>query len=140
MKRLGFLLAFLPVIFILLFTSESRASRDQMVTYYGGRIQVNNTSSYNVYIIFQTVDNTKRRLCAEKDEEVQITHTLYYDKNLANPANYYTNISFYDFDSGGLLKTSAVNAGTFQLKSGSINANNAVFELAINDVFLEAGL
>jgi hypothetical protein len=102
---------------------------------YGGKIQLKNASSYNIYIIFQTVEYTEKMLCVEKGEEIRITHIFSgdYRKSLANPVNYYTDISLYDFDSGLLLKNLTVNGGTFELKTGSVNSKNALFEFTIND-------
>jgi len=127
MKKHSFLLIVSLIIFAFIFTSY-----DPYVPYYGGKIQIKNVSSHNIYIVFQTVDDTKRMLCVEKGEQIQILHS-YYRKELANPADFYTSISLYDFDTGSLLKTLAGNAGVFQLKSGSVDSNNALFEFTIND-------
>jgi len=130
MKRHNFLLIVSVLLFAFIFTSYS-----PYVPPYGGKIQIKNSSSHNIYIVFQTVDDTKRMLCVEKDEQVQIVHLVHgdYQKELANPAHYYTSISLYDFDTGSLLKTLTGNAGIFQLKSGSVDSNNALFEFTIND-------
>jgi hypothetical protein len=103
---------------------------------YGGKILINNTSSYNLYIILQTTADTERMLCIEKNEQIQISHTFSGNKIWANPANYYTGILFYDLDSGVFLNRLTVNAGLFEEKTGSINSNNALFELTVNDVIL----
>jgi hypothetical protein len=134
MRKHRFLSFFFLLIFVCIFTGTS-----PYVPSYGGKIRVKNSSSYNLYIIFQTASDTERMLCIEKNEQIQITHTDHY-KNIANPANYYTGISFYDFDSGIMLKKMNVNAGLFALSSGSIDSNNALFEFTINDDLLGDGL
>jgi len=130
MKKHNFLLIFF-LLFAFIFTSNSPA-----VTFYGGKLQIKNVSSHNIYIVFQTVDDREKMLCVEKGEQVQIVHIVHgdYQKELANPANFYTSISLYDFDTGLLLDTLTVNVGTFELKSGSVNSNNALFELTIGDL------
>ena len=134
MKKYKFLSVFFLLLFVCIFTSTS-----PYVPSYGGKIRIKNISSYNLYIIFQTASDTERMLCIEKNEQIQITHTDHY-KNIANPTNYYTGISLYDFDSGILLKKLNVNAGLFALSSGSIDSNNALFEFTINDDLLGDGL
>jgi hypothetical protein len=126
MKKHDFLLIG-SLLFAFIFTSYS-----PVVPYYGGKIQIKNVSSHNIYIVFQTVDDRERMLCVEKGEQVQIVHSD-YRKELADPTNYYTRIALYDFNSGSLLKTLTGSAGVFELKSGSINSNNALFEFTIND-------
>jgi len=126
MKKHNFLLIF-SLLFAFIFTSTS-----PYVPYYGGKIRIKNDSSHNIYIVFQTALDTKRMLCVEKGEQIQIGHSD-YRKNLANPADFYTSVALYDFDTGSLLNTLTGNAGIFQLKSGSVNANNALFEFTIND-------
>ena len=133
MKRHNFLLV-LPLLFGIIFTSTS-----PYVPSYGGKIRVKNSSSYNIYIVFQTTSDAEKMLCIEKNEQIEITHIAHY-KNIANPVNYYTSISLYDFDSGILLKKLNMNAGLFALSSGSIDSNNALFEFAINDDLLGSGL
>ena len=126
MKKHGFLLI-LSLLFAYVFLAYS-----PIVPSYGGKVQVKNASSHNILVIFQTILNTEKMLCVEKGEQIQIAHGS-SDRGLANPANFYTSISLYDFDSGTLLDTLTVNAGTFELKSGSVDSNTALFELAIND-------
>jgi len=126
MKSHNFLLI-VSLIFAFIFTSYSPA-----VPSYGGKIRIKNDSSHNIYIVFQTVDDREKMLCVEKGEQVQIVHRDSW-KELANPAYFYTSIALYDFNSGFLLKTLAGNAGVFELKSGSVDSNNALFEFAIND-------
>jgi hypothetical protein len=102
---------------------------------YGGKIQIKNISTHNVFIVFETVFDTERMLCIEKNEQIQINHGS-SSKEVANPAYYYTNISLYDFDTGLLLNRLTVKAGMFELKSGSIDSNNALFSLTISDDFI----
>jgi len=118
------------LLFAFIFTSTSPYEPS-----YGGKLQIKNDSSYNIYIVFQTADDREKMLCVEKGEQVQINHTFYsdYQKELANPANFYTSIALYDFNSGSLLGTLTGDTGIFQLKSGSVDSNNALFEFAIND-------
>ena len=129
---------FLPVLFLVgIFTNYS-----PYVPSYGGKIRIKNNTSYNLYIIFQTVSDTEKMLCIEKNEQIQIIHTFSggYLKNLANPAHYYTEILFHDLDSGILLKKLTVNADLFEQINGSIDSNNALFELSINDAVLGVAL
>jgi len=130
MKKHDFLLIVSVLLFAFLFTSYSPA-----VPSYGGKIRIKNDSSYNIFIVFQTVDDMEKMLCVEKGEQVQIVHVVHgdYQKELANPANYYTRIALYNFNSGSLLKTLAGNTGVFELKSGSVDSKNALFEFTIND-------
>jgi hypothetical protein len=128
-----YFLMMVTVLFALLFTSTS-----PYVPSFGGKINIKNDSAHNLYIIFKAVsdaENTERMFCIEKGEQIPIIHRFSgeYQKNLANPSNYYTAIALYDFDSGLLLNTLTVNSGTFVLKTGSVNANNALFEFTIND-------
>ena len=128
-----FLSIFFLLVFFCFFTNY-----EPYVPSYGGKILINNTSSYNLYIILQTAADSEKMLCIEKNEQIQITHTFSgdYRRNWANPANYYTGILFYDFDSGIFLNRLTVNAGLFEEKTGSIDSNNALFELTVNDVIL----
>ena len=137
MKKNKLLILLLLMVFSCILTSYS-----PYVPSYGGKIQIKNTSAQNLYIVFQSVSNTERMLCIEKAEQLTIPYSFQgdYQKHLANPANYYTEISFYDLDSGVLLKKLTVSSELFVLKSGSINSNNAVFEFSINDTIPESGL
>jgi hypothetical protein len=130
MKKHRFLLVLLSVLGIM-FISLSPA-----VPSYGGEILVKNVSGHNIYMILQTVSDTETMLCVEKGERVRIPHRFSGNMNWANPVNYYTNISLYDFDSGLLLNNLPVNAGHFIITQGSINSNNALFELTVDDGLL----
>ena len=137
MRKHRFLSFFFLLIFICIFTNYSPYEPS-----YGGKIRIKNSSSHNLYIIFQTISDTEKMLCIEKDEQIQITHTFSggYRKNLANPVHYYTGILFHDLDSGILLKKLTVDAGLFEQINGSIDSNNALFELSINDAVLGVAL
>jgi hypothetical protein len=126
MKKHNFLLI-VSLIFAFIFTSYSPA-----VPVYGGKIQIKNVSSHSIYIVFQTVDDRERMLCVEKGEQIQIFHSDSW-KELANPAYFYKSISLYDSDTGLLLNTLTENSGIFELKSGSVDSNNALFEFTISD-------
>ena len=130
-RKHKFLSIFILLVFFCIFTNY-----EPYVPSYGGKILINNTSSYNLYIILQTAADTERMLCIEKNEQIQISHTFSGDKIWANPANYYTGILFYDLDSGILLKKLTVNTGLFEKINGSIDSNNALFEFSINDAIL----
>jgi len=136
MKRHDFFLGLLLILGVIFMSTSP------YVPSYGGKIQVTNNSSYNLFFVLKTNEDTEKMLCTEKNETVIINHSFEgaYRKELANPANYYTSISLYDFDSGILLKKLNVNSGIFVLKSGSIDSNNALFEFTINDDLLEGGL
>ena len=127
MKKHNFLLI-VSLLFAFIFTSTS-----PYVPYYGGKIQIKNVSSHNIYIVFQTVDDREKMLCVEKDEQVQIVHRD-SGKELANPAYFYKSISLYDFNTGLLLNTLTGDSGIFELKSGSVNSNSALFEFTIGDL------
>jgi hypothetical protein len=101
----------------------------------GGKIQIKNDSSHNVFIVFRTTDDTEKMLCVEKGEQIRISHVFSgaYFGDLARPSNYYTALSLYDFDSGLLLKELTVNEGTFKLITGSVDSNSALFEFVINN-------
>jgi hypothetical protein len=135
MKSHNLLLSLSLIFIAFIFTSTSPYEPPL----YGGRILTKNVSSHNIYIVLRTISDTERMLCIEKNEQISIRHVDSY-KDLASPANYYTDISLYDFDSGLLLNKLTVNAGTFKLKSGSVNACSALFEFTIDDDFSGGGL
>jgi len=135
MKRHNFLLI-LSLVSAFFFTSQSR---DVFVPTYGGNIQIKNVSAHNIFIVFETVSDKEKMLCVEKNEQVQINHRS-HNKEEANPSYYYTSILLYGFDSGILLNKLTVNAGMFELKSGSIDSNSALFSLTVNDDFIGDGL
>ena len=108
---------------------------------FGGKILLKNISSYNLYIVLETIDITEILLLIEKNEQICINHVFYgWDMEktayLADPGNYYTNIYLYDLDSGILLYKSIVNSSFFEITYGSVSSNNAVFQLLIeNNIF-----
>jgi hypothetical protein len=106
---------------------------------YGGSIQITNKSSHNLYIIGESDNEPNERLCAEKNERVIIFHRVYGDteKPYAYPAKYYKRFSFYDFDTGSLLKRLNASQLLFIQISGSIDSNDALFSLVITDNILK---
>ena len=54
-------------------------------------------------------------------------------KYLADPSNFYTNIKIYNLDNGILLNTIILSNNDFEITAGSINRNNAIFKIVIDN-------
>jgi len=120
---------------------------------FGGMIFQKNLSSYNLYAEFEIIDNPKggfyhnNRLCFEKNDVIVLHHSFWvriaeennFDRNTADPNNYFKKIQIYDADTGTLLQEFFAGDILFTMASGSIEYNNAVFNLVFTDLLLSGG-
>ena len=147
MKRL--FIIFLLLICAFAFLSFSPAPTH---TYFGGNIFFINASSCGLYWEFDIIDKSKGgfkndRLCIEKNDTVMRQH-LYsvliaeagkFNRSSADPNNYFNKITIYDMETGALLIELLPEDMIFILKSGSIEKNDAVYEVFADDSFLSGG-
>jgi hypothetical protein len=127
--------------------SPARTSPAPTHNVYGGTIFFRNTSSYNQYWEIDLIDNLGggfyfEQICLEINDVIMHTHTFYvlfadddkFDRNDADPNNYFKTIRVYDMNTGTLLKK--INAGEkiFILTSGNIETG-AVWDIDITDSF-----
>jgi len=120
---------------------------------YGGVIFFKNTSLYNVYMEIDLVDDPQggfffNRLCLEKNDTVMARHTFFvlfaddstFDRNTADPNNYFKSIRMYDMDTGALLREFHAGDKIFTIISGNVAEDGgAHMELAVTDTFLTGG-
>jgi hypothetical protein len=116
---------------------------------YGGKIIFENISSFNLYFVFETINEHELYkeviFLIEKNEKVILNHTFYgWEMEetifISNPVNYYTNILLYDLDNGNILNRLDINNDLFAIKEGSIELNNAIFQIIIDDNLINGTL
>ena len=111
---------------------------------YGGKISIKNVSAYNLYVVFEPINKEYRKeikFLIENNDHIIIYHTFNgWEKeetiHISNPTNYYSNVLFYNLDNGSFLNNIMINNSVFNIISGSIEQNDAVFQFFINDDLL----
>ena len=113
---------------------------------FGGDIYYVNASSHDLFFVIDEPAGGfySELLCLEKKDIVLRRHGCMvslkevnsFDRNSIKPNNNFSKISIYEMDGGALLKEIFPNDSFFVLKSGSIENNDAIYEVLINDSFL----
>jgi len=141
MKR--FIIIALLFISAFLFTSYSPAPTHRR---FGGDIYYVNASSHDLFFVIDEPAGGfyLSQLCLEKRDivlrqhgcSVPIKEANNFDRNSIDPNNNFSKISIYEMDGGSLLREIFPHDSFFVLKSGSIENNDAVYEVLIDDSFL----
>lgn len=150
MKRPYFLFIAIGILLILLiyFLFFFRTVCKYPIKDYGGEIIWENNSSYNLFINLKTIrgeyyDGSRDIVfIIDKNEKITLLHTFYgYEDEdrvkEADPVIFYTGIQFYNSENGNLINEFDINKEFFEKTEGSIELNNAVFQVVINDKLIK---